>query len=125
MHRFSLTARATVIVAIFLLANGCQQKHTGSEISGPSNPGEWPGFRSSPGPIMAGRPIKFSEMTESEKRFGIAPKRGPGIEYQDDIILMEHGDQAIRSFSSNGLSWTFDANAPQVNEIQVGKIVFA
>jgi hypothetical protein len=38
---------------------------------------------------------------------------------------MEHGDQAIRSFSSNGLSWTFDANAPQVNEIQPGKIVFA
>ena len=55
----------------------------------------------------------------------MAPKRGAGIVYQDDIILMEHGDQAIRSFASNGLSWNFDANAPQVNEIQPGKIVFA
>ena len=45
--------------------------------------------------------------------------------YQPDIILMEHGDQAIRSFASNGLSWSFDANAPQVSEIQPGKIVFA
>ena len=74
---------------------------------------------------MTGRPVKLSDLTESERRFGVAPKRGPGIVYQDDIILMEHGDQAIRSFSSNGLSWTFDANAPQVNEIQPGKIVFA
>ncbi len=38
---------------------------------------------------------------------------------------MEHGDQAIRSFASDGMSWTFDANSPQVNEIQVGKVLFA
>jgi hypothetical protein len=57
-----------------------------------------------PGPIMIGRPIKLSDMTESEKRFGVAPKRGPGIMYRDDTILMEHGDRAIRSFSSNGLT---------------------
>jgi hypothetical protein len=64
-------------------------------------------------------------MTASEQQYGISPKRGPGIVYKDDIILMEHGDRAIRSYSSNGLGWTFDANAPQVSDIQVGKIVFA
>ena len=45
--------------------------------------------------------------------------------YQDNIILMEHGDKAIQSFASDGISWTLDANAPQVNEIQEGKILFA
>ena len=45
--------------------------------------------------------------------------------YQDNIILMEHGDKAIQSFASDGMSWTFDANAPQVNEIQEGKVLFA
>ncbi len=124
MHKH-LVPRVAVIAAGFLLASGCQEKRPGNETSRPANPSAWPGFGSSAGPIMVGRPIKLADMTESERRFGIAPKRGPGIEYKDDIILMEHGDQAIRSFSSNGLSWTFDANAPQVNEIQPGKIVFA
>jgi hypothetical protein len=112
---------SAVYFLLIFLASGCHR--TGDEASGPAK--TWPGFGSSPGPIMVGRPIKLSDMTETERRFGVAPKRGPGVVYQDDIILMEHGDQAIRSLSSNGLSWTFDANAPQVNEIQPGKIVFA
>jgi hypothetical protein len=117
--------RAALVAAIILLISGCRQRGSGDNTSGPTSASEWPGFSSSPGPIVTGHPVKFSEMTESERRFGIAPKRGAGVEYQDNIILMEHGDQAIRSFASNGLSWTFDANAPQVNEFQVGKIVFA
>jgi hypothetical protein len=125
MHKFTFV-RAAVIAAIFLLASGCEQKHTRDRAAGPpSDPTAWSGFAASPGPVMVGHPVKFSEMSDSEKRFGIAPKRGAGVEYQDDIVLMEHGDQAIRASSSNGLSWTFDANAPQVSEIQPGKIVFA
>jgi hypothetical protein len=114
-----------VVAAIFLLASGCRQKNPGDNVSGSSTSGQWSGFSSTPGPILVGHPVKFSEMTESERKFGIAPKRGAGVEYQDDIVLMEHGDQAIRSFASNGLSWTFDANAPQVSDIQMGKVVFA
>jgi hypothetical protein len=121
----SLVIRAAVVAATFLLASGCRQRNVGDNVSGPSTTGQWSGFSSTPGPILVGHPVKFSDMTESERKFGIAPKRGPGVEYQDDVVLMEHGDQAIRSSSSNGLSWTFDANAPQVNEIQVGKVVFA
>jgi hypothetical protein len=123
--RKDLLLRTAVIVACLLVVSGCQQKRGGDESSGVANPREWPGFASAPGPVLIGHPLKLSDMTESERRWGIAPKRGAGIVYQDDIILMEHGDQAVRSFASNGLSWTFDANAPQVNEIQPGKIVFA
>jgi hypothetical protein len=83
------------------------------------------GFMLSNAPVLVGHPIKLSDLSESEVRFGIAPKRGPGVTYQDDIILMERGDKAIQSFASDGMSWTFDANAPQVNEIQEGKVLFA
>jgi hypothetical protein len=70
-------------------------------------------------------PIDLKTLTESERKFGIAPKRGPKVEYQPDIILMEQGDKAIRSIGSDGMTWTFDANAPHVSEFQMGKIVFA
>lgn len=64
-------------------------------------------------------------LSESQVKFGVAPKRDPSVEYQPDIILMENGDKAIKSVASDGLTWTFDANAPQVSDFQEGKIVFA
>jgi len=83
------------------------------------------GFLLSNAPVQVGHAIKLSDLLEGEIRFGIAPKRGPGVTYQDNIILMEQGDRAIQSFASDGMSWTFDANAAQVNDIQVGKVLFA
>ncbi len=64
-------------------------------------------------------------MTTSQIQFGIAPKRTKEVEYVDDVIIMEEGDKAIRSMGGNGMSWTFDANAPHVSEFQEGKVVFA
>ena len=64
-------------------------------------------------------------MTESQVKFGISPKRDPAVEYQPDVILMEQGDKAIKSIASDGMTWTFDANAPQVSDFQEGKVVFA
>lgn len=70
-------------------------------------------------------PIDPHTLTESQVKFGIAPRRDPSVEYQPDVILMESGDKAIKSIASDGLTWTFDANAPQVSEFQEDKIVFA
>jgi hypothetical protein len=70
-------------------------------------------------------PLDPHSLTASEVKFGIAPRRDPSVEYQPDIILMEKGDKAIKSVATDGLTWTFDANAPQVSDLEVGKIVFA
>ena len=70
-------------------------------------------------------PVDPHTLTESQIKFGVAPRRDPSVEYQPDIILMENGDKAIKSVSSDGLTWTFDANAPQVSDFQVDKVVFA
>ena len=53
------------------------------------------------------------------------PSAIPSVDYQPGIILMENGDKAIKSVASDGMTWTFDANAPQVGDFQVGKVVFA
>jgi hypothetical protein len=69
--------------------------------------------------------IDPATLTESQIKFGVAPRRDPSVEYQPDIILMENGDKAIKSAAGDGMTWTFDANAPQVSDFQEGKIVFA
>jgi hypothetical protein len=117
--------RVTVITLCAVALGGCRERHPGEVLRGPANPSAWPGFAGSSSPVLVGHPIKPGDLTESELKYGIAPKRGPGVTYQDGIILMEHGDKAIRSFASNGMAWTFDGNAPQVSDIQVGKILFA
>jgi hypothetical protein len=116
------------ILLVMLFGSACRKSDTPESVS-PSGSARAPsfgtGFWQSSAPVQVGHPVKLSDLSESEIRFGIAPRRGPGVTYQDNIILMEHGDKAIRSFASDGMSWTLDANAPQVNEIQEGKILFA
>lgn len=112
--------RFLVLFIVAMVFDGACRK------SGPTEPSLFPaGFWLSSAPVLTGHAVKLSDLSESEVRFGTAPKRGPGVTYQDGIILMEHGDKAIQSFASDGLSWTFDASAPQVSEIQEGKILFA
>ena len=113
-----------ILIALLVTFDGACHKSGPSETS-PTSSSVGADFWLSKSPVITGHAVKLSDLSESEVRFGIAPKRGPGVTYQDGIILMEHGDQAIRSFASDGMSWTFDANAPQVNEIQAGKVLFA
>ncbi len=64
-------------------------------------------------------------LTETQRRYGVSPKHSPAVEYQPEVIIMEHGDEAIRAFANDGMTWQFDANAPQVDQFQEGKIIFA
>jgi hypothetical protein len=65
------------------------------------------------------------KLTASERNYGIAPKRDPRVAYQDGVILMEHGDEAIREAKTDGMTFSFDAKAEHVGEFAEGKIVFA
>ena len=69
--------------------------------------------------------MDINKLTESERQFGIAPRRTKDVEYADGVIVMEEGDKAIRSMAGDGMHWTFDANSPHVSEFQEGRIVFA
>ncbi|HTQ96152.1 MAG TPA: hypothetical protein VMH89_05065, partial [Candidatus Acidoferrum sp.] len=69
--------------------------------------------------------MDINNLSESERQFGVAPRRTKDVEYVDGVIVMEEGDKAIRSMAGDGMHWTFDANSPHVNEFEEGKIVFA
>ena len=69
--------------------------------------------------------IDPQKLTASERKYGIAPKRDSRVSYQDGVILMEHGDEAIREAKTDGMTFIFDAKAEHVGELVEGKIVFA
>ncbi len=72
-----------------------------------------------------GVPLDPHQLTPSQLQYGIAPKRDPRVTYAPDVIVMEGGDKAIKMAASDGMTWVFEASAPQVNEFQEGRIVFA
>ena len=45
-------------------------------------------------------PVDPHTLSESQIKFGVAPKRDPSVDYQPGIILMENGDKAIKSVAS-------------------------
>ncbi len=64
-------------------------------------------------------------LSEAEKLYGVSPRLSNDIKYQPDVIVMEHGSSAIRSQSTDGFTWTLDANAPGASQIKTDKVLFA
>src|ERR1700732_2494832 len=64
-------------------------------------------------------------MSEAEIKFGASPRHDSQVIYQANVIVMEHGADAIRSQSTDGFTWTIDASAPGAAQIQPDKILFA
>ncbi|HMG84981.1 MAG TPA: hypothetical protein VK574_04530 [Terracidiphilus sp.] len=122
-------------VLICTLAGGCRKsaaptpgpslsQQSADQGSKPTVADELFDFKRHPRKSMI-KPLEVSALSETEKKYGRAPQLDPSVEYQPGIILMTQGDKAIRSVGTDAMSWTFDANAPHVNEFEKGKIVFA
>jgi hypothetical protein len=44
-------------------------------------------------------------ISEAERHFGVSPTFNKDVEYQPAVIVMEHGAEAIRANSSDGMAW--------------------
>lgn len=61
---------------------------------------------------------------EAELAYGRAPVADAGITYQPDVVLVGGGADMVRSVSGDSLTWTIDAAAPNIGDLQPGKIMF-
>lgn len=74
---------------------------------------------------VQGSIVDPQKLTSTERKYGMAPKRDARVTYQEGIVLMEHGDEAIREAKIDGITFSFDAKAEHVGEFEEGKIIFA
>jgi hypothetical protein len=109
-----------------------EQSHTPTPIEAGTIPGSQEGesadsfFDAKNYPdAVQGSFIDPQKLTASERKYGMAPKRDPRVTYQEGIVLMEHGDEAVREAKPDGMTFTFDAKAEHVGEFEEGKIIFA
>ena len=75
-------------------------------------------------PVPQGPRLASSkELSPAERQFGQSPHQAPGLTYQPDVVVFEKGADAIRGVSGNGLTWTVNASAAGVDQIQPGRVV--
>jgi hypothetical protein len=74
---------------------------------------------------VQGSIVDPQKLSATERKYGMAPKRDARVTYQEGIVLMEHGDEAIREAKTDGMTFSFDAKAEHVGEFEEGKIIFA
>jgi hypothetical protein len=57
--------------------------------------------------------------------YGYAPDPHGTVVYQPDVVLVGGGPGIVRSVSADGLTWTIDGRAPNVDKLAVGRVMFA
>ena len=117
-NHIAIRRRAAVIAAVALVCVLPMLMDCSKQSGGPTGTAPTPEASSD-------MPHTSANMTAAEIKYGVSPTRNKDITYQDDVIVMEHGAEAIRSLSSNGLTYTIDANAPGAKDIVKDKILFA
>ena len=111
-----MTGRRHLVALLFvtLVGTGC------GPASGdpPASPGQGPGAASA-------RPGQGSGV-DSVALFGAAPDpRAADVTYQPDVVFLETGPGAIRSVTSDGLTWTFERSAAGIDQVKPGVVLYA
>ena len=84
----------------------------------------WDGFV--PGvPIQIGHAVKASELSPTERAYGMAPRQAKGLLYRQGVVVLENGDRLVRAIDDSGLACTLDAGDRRVAALRAGDIVFA
>jgi hypothetical protein len=110
------THRAGIVFSLLALIGGCKGR---SPTAAPAAPGA---VAPPPGAAAASG---TGTLTPAEIKWGASVVPTSKVTYQDDVVVLAHGADAVRAMATNGLTWTLDANAPGADRIQVDKIVFA
>jgi hypothetical protein len=117
-------AVSLVVIAALLVAVACRKPDSAASAvsAAPAAPGATaPPAAATP----SGIPPSLAKLTPNELKWGISPTRNDKVTYQPDVIIMEHGSDAVRAMATNGMTWTIDATAPGADQIAVDKILFA
>jgi hypothetical protein len=110
-----MRARVLFMLVVAALAPGCGKRADAPSASQPA---------ASRPASTAARQLKKSELSEAERRFGVAPVPDATVTYQPDVIIVGGGAAAIRSQDPNGFRWTIDAGAPHARDLVPGKVFF-
>jgi hypothetical protein len=122
-----MRTRVPFMLVVAALASGCGKRadapSAAPSAASPSSSSSSRAAAARPANTAA-RQMKKSELSDAERKFGIAPVPDATVTYQPDVIIVGGGAAAIRSQDPNGFRWTIDAGAAHAGELVPGKVFF-
>jgi hypothetical protein len=116
------TRALTVAVALAVVVTACGgSKHVGASASSVESPAVSATSGSSAGGPNVSANIAANVAT---LRYGAVPTRNSSVTYQPDVVIVDGGADAVRSVSSDGLTWIIKGDAGHAKDLAVGKILF-
>ena len=106
------------VILLLALCSSCGRSSPGSKSAG-TEAGA-PSGRAVPTATAVSAPL-----TAAELKWGASVVPSTKVAYQDDVVILPHGADAVRSMGATGLTWTLDATAPGADQLVRGKILFA
>jgi hypothetical protein len=79
---------------------------------------------SPPPPPTAPRLATAADLTDAERRYGLAPRPDPSVTYRPDVIIVGGGAESVRAMQRGGMEWTIDADAQYARDLAPGKVMF-
>ena len=116
------TRALAVAVALAVVVTACGgTKHVGASASNV----ESPAVSGAPGSGAGGPSVDANVAANvAALRYGAVPTRNSSVTYQPDVVIVDGGANAIRSVSSDGLTWIIKGDAGHAKDLAVGKILF-
>ena len=68
-------------------------------------------------------PVGGGPVTQAVLNYGFGAQQAGQAAYQPDVVVVGGGPDAIRSASSDGLTWTIDRGAAGAGDLAVGKVM--
>src|ERR1700678_4492294 len=114
---------------VLTAATACKRHHPPAPRGTPAAPDSTttppPPPPSASAPTSGAHPLTPHSLSDAELRYGVSPTKNTAVTYQPNVVLMEHGADAIKSVSPDGLTWSIDASSPEAAGLDTGKILFA
>lgn len=70
-----------------------------------------------------GYPAGGGPVTQPVLNYGYGAQPAGEVPYQPDVVVVAGGSRAVRSVSSDGMTWTIDAGAGGASDLAVGRIM--
>lgn len=75
----------------------------------------------SAGGIFGPDPAKLSQ---AERHWGLSPSPDSTADFQDDVVIVEHGALAVQGVLDDGVTWLLDPGYPGLDRVAEGDVLF-
>lgn len=118
--------RWSAIVMMFLLAGCSRETPAPADVrTPPAAHRPAPEAQSgSPGNVVPLTTVRIADLSEQQRRFGLAVRPDARVVFQPGLVIIEDGPEVVNALAEDGMGCTLDSAAVETAGLRVGQVTF-